>query len=248
MSKLSSAKGSASAFASASATRDHAASRRPRNRQIGRRQVDPGHRKSRVIPFDLGEKAASAAGDIEQPGRTRAARSFQQRLAQRHQRLPAHRRRAAAEQHLDLVIVALGGGGAQIAVALEVEMAAIVGGVVLGLGQRQQAVARVAVPAGIDGAEIAEEIGCPADFGERVAAPLLRRRVKPGRDVAPVLLQAACAGRRGCAGGRASPGPSAAPAASSAWSAARPAASAQSTRTPAPFARRRRRACRVRSP
>ena len=67
-----------------------------------------------------------------------AARMAAQRGAQRHQRLPAHRRGAAAEQHLDLIIVAFGRGLAQIAVALEMEHAPVIARIALGLRVAQQ--------------------------------------------------------------------------------------------------------------
>ena len=108
--------------------------------------------------------------------------------AQRHQRLPAHQRGAAAEQDLDLIIVALGRGLAQIAVALEMEHAPVVVRIAFGLLVAQQHVRGGAVTAGLDLAQIGKEIGGAAQPVERIAAPVLGRGVETGLDVAPVLL------------------------------------------------------------
>src|SRR3954468_19963778 len=111
-----------------------------------------------------------------------------QRGTQRHQRLPAHKRSATAEQDLDLIIVALGRRLAQIAVALEMEHAPVVARIAFGLLVAQQHLSGGAVPAGLDRAEIGEEIGGATQPFERIAAPILGRGVETGLDVAPVLL------------------------------------------------------------
>ena len=130
----------------------------PGDGKIRRRQIDSGHRQPRVVALDLGEERAGAAGDVEQPSRTAAPFAIQQRLPKRHQRLAPHRRGAAAEQHLDLMVVALGRGRAQIAVALEVEMLAVIGRIAGRLRQLQPALAGIAVAAGVDRAQIGEKI------------------------------------------------------------------------------------------
>ena len=112
----------------------------------------------------------------------------QQRGAQWHQPLAAHRRRAAPEQHLDLGIVALGRGLAEIAIGLEMEFATVIGRVSFRRRFRHQTLTKVAMAARLDRAEIGKEIGGAAQPIERVAAPVIRRGVDALGDVLPITL------------------------------------------------------------
>ncbi len=87
-----------------------------------RGEVEPGHVEARVIRLDIAQKAAGAATDVEQPRPGAAHESG----FERNQRLAPHGSGGTAEQHLDLMVVALGGGAAQIAVALKVELLQVI--------------------------------------------------------------------------------------------------------------------------
>jgi len=110
-------------------------------------------------------------------------------LAQRHQRLAPHRRCRAAEQYLNLMIVSRGRCGAEIAVALEMKQPAIISRVGFDVRAAQAALFRRTVAARLDGGEVGEEIDRAAQFGERIAAPILGRCVESGVDIAPVLVK-----------------------------------------------------------
>src|SRR5207237_4107277 len=92
------------------------------------------------------------------------------------------------EQHLDLMIVALGGSIAQIPIGLKMEFLEIIRRISTGRRICQNALLTSAMPPPLDRAQIGEEVECAADLIQRVAEPVGRRRIVAGLDVGPILL------------------------------------------------------------
>src|SRR6516165_11410276 len=86
------------------------------------------------------------------------------------------------------MVVALGGGTAQIAVALEVEFLEVIARVGAGRHFAENPLFGRAMPPSLDRTQIREKIDRTAHCFQRVAETVSRPRVIPGFDVAPVLL------------------------------------------------------------
>ena len=95
---------------------------------------------------------------------------------------------APPKQHLHLMVVALGGGATQIAVALKVELLQVVARVRAGRHFAQNTLLGRAVPPVLDGSEVRKKVDSPAQRLEGAAEAILRARVVPRFDVAPILL------------------------------------------------------------
>ena len=120
-----------------------------------RRQVEPGNLQARVVRLDLAQKAPGPTSDVEQ---SRGPASSESRL-ERHERLAPHGRGSAAEQHLDLMVVASGRGGAQIPVTLEMKFLQIITRISAAWHLAKTAHLGRAVSPPLDGAQVSEKIG-----------------------------------------------------------------------------------------
>jgi len=158
----------------------------PRLADIGGREIEPGDVETRPVLLHLFEKAACAASDVEEMQAALVAP--RKGLRQRHQRLTAHRIRRAAEQHLDLRIVELGGFFREPAARLIVKILEIVARIFptqlwrqnLGMLARQAPL--------IDLARIAKETKARCD-GLRRREQSFRRAVEPRLDILPIPLE-----------------------------------------------------------
>src|SRR5271165_345261 len=154
-----------------------------------RRQVETRDIEAWMIRLYLAEKSPGSAGDIEQPRRPPTADRMRGECAlQGDERLASHRRCAAAEKHLDLMVVALGGSTAQISIGLKMEFLQVVARISTRRHPCQHALLAPAMAPLFDRAQIGKEIESAADLLERLAEPIGRRRIVTGLDVAPILL------------------------------------------------------------
>ncbi len=154
-----------------------------------RRQIETGNMEAWVIRLYLAKKSPGSAGDVEQPRPHRPLTEFPARARfKRDERLAPHRCRAAAEQHLDLMVVALGGSIAQIPISLKMEFLQIIRRVSTRRRVCQDALLASAMPPLLDRAQIGEEVERAADLLQRIAEPVSWGRVVAGLDVAPILL------------------------------------------------------------
>ena len=137
-----------------------------------------------MVRLDLAQEAPGPTRDVEQP---RGPASGQSRL-EGHERLAPHGGGSTAEQHLNLMVVALGRGAAQITVALKMEFLQIIARISAAWHLTQTALLARTVPPSLDGAQVSEEIGDAAQRLERAAELVRRGKVIPCLDVAPILL------------------------------------------------------------
>src|SRR5580704_1631183 len=143
-----------------------------------------------VIRFYLAEKSPGSAGDVEQSSRGPPFDAVCRESALlRDERLAPHRCCTAAEQHLDLMVVALGRSIAQEPIGLKMEFLQIIRRISTGRRIGQNALLMFAVPPLFDRPQIGKEVDCAAELLQRLAEPVARGRIISGLDVAPILLQ-----------------------------------------------------------
>src|SRR6516165_2953767 len=142
-----------------------------------------------VIRFYLAEKSPGSAGDVEQSSRAQPFDGVcRERALQRDERLAPHRCRATAEQHLDLMVVALGRSIAQVPIGLKMEFLQIIRRISTGRRMCQNALLMFAVPPLFDRPQIGKEVDGAAELLQRLTEPVARGRIIAGLDVAPIQL------------------------------------------------------------
>ena len=154
--------------------------------EIGRAEIEAGELHAGPGVVQEGEQAAGAAADIE--AREMALVAARHPVGDRFQRTTAHDVGGAGEQHLDLGVVDRGGMLAEPAVALEVEVLAIVVGQPIALLAGRQLFA-LAVAARIDLRQVAEIKNAAAQEFAGVEGQRPRRRKEPRLDVLPFALE-----------------------------------------------------------
>jgi hypothetical protein len=156
-------------------------------RRIGRRQVEPEHRRAREGRLQVAQEGARAAGQVEHLQSPLVA--IAPGLGQQRERAPAHRARRPAEQRLHLRLVAARAVAGEPAAALEVEVLTVIGriGFAAGLGPRLRCAPALA--ARLHLARIAHQVVSRPPGLERIVEQRLGRRIEAGAHVGHVLAE-----------------------------------------------------------
>ena len=162
--------------------------KRARLFDVGRAQVEGGDRQAWIVVLDEGQEAAGAAGDVDQAG-VGAAPAFHE-PRQGHQGLAPHGIGAAAEQHLDLMVVEFRRLAAHPAAGLVVEVLQVVARVVAarrGVAKHLAGVAGMAPAFHV--AQVAKVARCHGERLDRRPRQVVRQAVVSGLDVGQVAGQ-----------------------------------------------------------
>src|SRR5215469_12160249 len=135
-----------------------------------RREVKGGNVEPGVVRLDLAQKPPGTAGDIKQAsGVGPDGPLVRERALQRDQCLTPHGGGPAAEQHLDLVVVPLGGSVAQVPVGLEMKFLPVISRIAVGRRFAQEALFDTAMPSLLNRGQIGEKIEGAPKFRQWVA-------------------------------------------------------------------------------
>ena len=154
-------------------------------RQVERAQVDAVELRVGQRQLDLPQEAARAAADVEHP----SAPLPPQRLHHRRQPHAAHQGQRAEEQKAGLQIVDARRPRRQPAVGLPVEVAPVIGRVLVGLGIRRQVVRAGMALAREDARRVEQRLGPAAQHRGQRRVEEQRPRVEAGGHVGEVAIE-----------------------------------------------------------